>query len=210
MHKQLIFIDDSGDPGFKENTTSKIFLMAAVVFNSLDLVVETNNKIDKYRKQLGWKESREFKFRKISKQIKRDFIKCVQFCDFEIYAVYIEKSKYGTDFKFAKSNPLYSWAIKELLKIIPLKQARIKIDGESGRKYRLHLKSYLRKNINMYQNSIRSLKVKDSRDDNLIQLADVVAGAINRSFQLNKTDARDYIKLFADKIVEIKELNLKD
>ena len=42
----------------------------------------------------------------------------------------------------------------------------------------------------------------------LIQLADIIVGSINRSFQADKTDSEDYIRIIRKKIVELKLLNL--
>ena len=43
--KQFVFIDDSGDPGFKGAASSQNFIMAAVLFNDPDSVMYTNNNI---------------------------------------------------------------------------------------------------------------------------------------------------------------------
>ena len=37
-NKQLIFIDDSGDPGFKKTSSSKFVMAAAVFINSKEAV----------------------------------------------------------------------------------------------------------------------------------------------------------------------------
>lgn len=52
--------------------------------------------------------------------------------------------------------------------------------------------------------------VQDSRRDNLIQLADVIAGSINRSFQTDKTDSEDYLRIIKKKIVELRNLDLSE
>ena len=44
--------------------------------------------------------------------------------------------------------------------------------------------------------------------DNLIQLADMVVGSINRALIADKTDSVTYLNIIKKKIIEIKQLNL--
>ena len=208
MHKQLIFIDDSGDPGFNKKASSEIFLMAAVVFDDSKDASLANERIAAIRRHLHWRPNREFKFRKVDKKTKMYFLQEIYFCNFSIYAVYVNKLDYPAMFRFHKKEPLYTWSIKELIKTIHLNQAQIVIDGECGRNHKLHLSSFLRKGVGTEGRNIRNIKVRDSRSDNLIQLADMVAGAINRSFQTDKTDSDSYIGIIQKKIKNIKKLKL--
>ena len=84
----------------------------------------------------------------------------------------------------------------------------MKIDGKYGKKYKLRLGSYIRRELNMEEKKIGKFDVQDSQRDNLIQLADFITGSINRSLQADKTDARDYIRMIRNKIIELKELDL--
>ena len=211
MKKQLVFIDDSGDPGFKKGASSSNFIMAAALFINSENATLVNNAISKYRRSLGWKDEHEFKFRTSSKQIKLGFLSNVNQYLFDIYAVYLNKTNYPNVFKFSDNEKLYNWAIKELLAIMPLQEASIKIDGKYGKNYKLHVKIYIRKELNT--NTVKKVKdfnVQDSRRDNLIQLADIIAGSINRSLQSDKTDSDEYIYYIKNKINRLKLLNLEE
>jgi len=209
MNKQLIFIDDSGDPGFKEGISSSAFVMAAAIFIDSEVATKVNEEISKYRKELGWKDEHEFKFRKAPKRVKLQFLKIVNQYEFDIYAVYLNKSDYPNAFKFSDDEKLYNWATKELLAIMPLKNARIKADGKYGRKYKLRVKTYIRQELNSStEKRIDDFDIQDSVHDNLIQLADIIVGSINRSFQKDKTDANDYINIIKKKIIKLKVLDL--
>ena len=70
--KQLVFIDDSGDPGVKTHSSSH-FVMAAVVFNDDLVAEEVALTMRKFRRQLGWTDDHEYKFNKT----KKDYIKQV-------------------------------------------------------------------------------------------------------------------------------------
>lgn len=204
MGKQLVFIDDSGDPGFKE-TSSANFVMAAAVFIDSDVADELSNEIDKYRDSLRWRKKTEFKFSKDRKEIIAGLLKIVREYDFEIYAVYLDKTRFGGMLDIIDKNKLYNWTIAELLKIIPLGNTKVKIDGRSGKQNMKKTAAYLRHELNGVTRRLE-IGFEDSRDNNLIQLADLIAGSINRSLNKDKTDATSYVQILRDKIKAIKEV----
>ena len=63
MSKQLIFIDDSGDPGFKKGASSN-FVMAAALFIDPEVAMSLSRRISDYRRSLEWRDEHEFKFAK--------------------------------------------------------------------------------------------------------------------------------------------------
>lgn len=205
---QLIFIDDSGDPGFKEGVSSSNFILAAALFIDSDTAKLVNDAIAEYRRLLGWRDGHEFKFRTTAKDIKLQFLRNVRKFPFEIYAVYLNKADHPNVFKFSDGEKLYNWATKELLAVMPLEEAKVKIDGKYGKQYKLHVKTYIRKELNTKARKVADFGVQDSKRDNLIQLADIIAGSINRAFQPEKTDSEEYIRIIKKKIVELKKLDL--
>ena len=209
MPRQLVFIDDSGDPGFKEGASSSTFIMAGAVFISEKDASLVDKAIADYRRELGWKPEHEFKFRKAPKKVKIRFLKIVNAYHFEIYAVYIRKSDYPNMFKFSDDEKLYNWTNKELLSIMPLAEASVKIDGKYGRKHASRVKTYIRKELNVEgARKIKDFDVRDSVRDNLVQLADMVAGSINRSVRADRTDSDIYAKIIRNKIIKLKLLDL--
>jgi hypothetical protein len=60
---------------------------------------------------------------------------------------------------------------------------------------RLQLEKYLKKKINVDDEIIRKIKTEPSHSNNLIQLADMVCGAIGRSYKLDKADRMTYRKI---------------
>lgn len=208
--EQLVFIDDSGDPGFKKGVSSSHFLLAAALFMDSDTARAVNDAIIEYRRSLGWRDGHEFKFRTTAKDIKLQFLKNACKFPFEIYAVYLHKANHPNVFKFSSGEKLYNWATKELLAIMPLEEAKVKIDGKYGKQYKLYVKTYIRKELNTESRKIANFGVQDSRRDNLIQLADIIAGSLNRSFQSDKTDSEEYIRIIKKKIITLKELDLNE
>ena len=207
---QLIFIDDSGDPGFKKGVSSSNFILAAALFIDPDTAKLVNDAIIEYRRSLGWRDGHEFKFRTTAKDIKLQFLKNICKFPFEIYAVYLHKANHPNVFKFSDGEKLYNWATKELLATMPLEEAKVKIDGKYGKQYKLHVKTYIRKELNTNSRKVAEFGMQDSRRDNLIQLADIIAGSINRSFQTEKTDSNEYIRVIKKKIVKLQKLDLNE
>ena len=152
-------------------------------------------------------DEHEFKSRKAPKRVKLSFLQIASKYDFEIYAVYLKKSDYPNVFNFSDDKKLYNWATKELLKTMPLQNAIVKMDGKYGKKYKLRVKSYIRRELRGSK-KIGDFDTQDSVHDNLIQLADMVVGSINRSLQTEKTDSKEYIRIIKKRIINIKQLNL--
>ena len=209
MNKQLVFIDDSGDPGFKKGASSSTFVMAGAIFIGSEIIDLVSDAIDEYRRSLGWKDTHEFKFRTASKRIKLEFLKIISRYAFDVYAVYVDKERYPNAFQLADSENLYHWATKELLSIMPLDNASVRIDGKYTKRHKLKVKTYIRRELNTGSDKkVLDFNTSDSRRDNLIQLADIVVGSINRSFQKDKTDSDEYIEIIKDKIIKLVPLNL--
>lgn len=195
--KQLIFIDDSGDAGVKARSSSHL-VMSAVVFNDDLIAEEVALEMRKFKRQLGWTDDHEYKFNKTKKDYVKQLLRLVSSYDFAVYAVVVNKAKFKT---MPKS--LYNDSISELLRLIPLDKASIKVDGSSGTDYTKRAVSYIRKNTNAKTGQIREIKFGDSKENVLLQLADLVASSIYRSTQTSKADHKDYIAILRQHIVNI-------
>lgn len=204
MNKQLIFIDDSGDPGFK-STSSANFVISAVLFTDSKIAMNVSKCISGFRKSLGWRHDNEFKFSKVRKDIVIELLGLVSKYDLQVYAVYIDKSNFKYVSQIIDQEKLYNWTIKELLITIPVEEAKIKIDGRSSKRNMLKTATYLRRELNINSRKVE-IKFEDSVNDNLIQLADLIAGSINRSINKDKTDTKTYINIVKHKVRQIKQI----
>ena len=187
--------------------------MAAALFIDSEIATAIMHEIDNYRKSLGWKYNHEFKFTKNPKEVVAEMLTRVKPYDFKVYAVYIEKSDFReispTLAPFFDKEKLYNWTIKELLREIPLNTAKITIDGRSSKQHKKNTATYLRREINGDNSKKLEFKFDDSVTTDLLQLADLIAGSINRSLQPDKTDSKDYISIFKDKIVKIQKITFR-
>ncbi len=201
----LIFIDDSGDPGFKLNKgSSKFFVIACVIFEDNLVAEEVALMMKKYRRELGWQDYREFKFNKTRKDYVKEVLRRVSKYSFTVRAILVDKEKIYSNELRNKQDSFYNYVIKEVLSKIPnLNQTKVYLDGHSGRQYKKMALSYFKKQINVDSKRISKFQFVDSKTNNLIQLADLVAGSIYRSCQLDKTDRDDYLKIIEAKIDNI-------
>ena len=205
MKRQLVFIDDSGDPGFKVGSSAYL-VMACAVFMSDDTAEQVSGAIRQLRKDRNLNERYEFKFHTTKKSLIEELLTIVSEYDFKVSAIYIDKSKTKDFFYLVDRPKLYNWAMKELLMRLPLKDARIRIDGRSSKEHMRQTSTYLRKELNKKSHKILNVRFEDSTRNDLIQLADLIAGSVNRSLQKDRDDAKEYLKIIKSKVDQIAEI----
>jgi hypothetical protein len=83
-----------------------------------------------------------------------------------------------------------------------MKNAKIIIDGSGDRTFRKNLNSALRRRLR--EGAIRDVRFKDFKNDVLVQLADMCAGAIGRSYRDRKDNNR-WREMLAPRINDIWE-----
>ena len=143
----LVFIDDSGDPGFKlDSGSSRFFVIACIVFDDNLDAEETALKIKRLRKSLKWRDEHEFKFNKATKQVRIEFLKTVNDCSFRIRAIVADKSLIRSNDLRKNKNLFYNYMIKEVLSKSDgsIKNASIRLDGHEDRAYKQAATTYFR------------------------------------------------------------------
>ena len=196
----LIFIDESGDPGFKlaRGSTSH-FVVAMVIFDKNEDAELTSEVIKNALIDLKIKP--EFKFSKSRDGIRDEFFNKIKHCKFRVRALVVDKKNIYSPTLRENDEKFYNYFVKQLINFDELKlnNASIKIDGSGDREFKNELLRYLRSQIK--PNLTFKVKFVDSQKDALIQLADMVAGAIYRSYPNNARDAnRSWRKAISDKI----------
>lgn len=196
-----VFIDESGDAGFKfDKGSSDFFVIAMIVFDDDLEMTRTSVAVGLLKRKIGFEDYREFKFHKLSKKIRVMFFTEIKKFKFKIISLSVDKRKI-ISIKFKNNIKLfYINAIKMLEKINNISDSgiKIKLDGGGGKLFKRNFSSYLRKELNLKdKNIIRNLKFVDSKNNSLIQLADMVAGALRKSIESNEKDKdiyRDILK----------------
>ena len=204
----LIFIDESGDAGFKLNAgSSKYFTLALVAFQNHDEALAADDRISLLRKQQGLPDNFEFHFNKVNFAYRRMFLKAIASYDFFYFAVVINKANLARrELQFRES--LYNYACELLFEEAKswVSNAVVIIDESGSKNFRSELKRYLVRRLTDDSGKclIRKVRTQDSSKNNLVQLADMVVGAVARSFTAKK-DAREYRSLIVhrEKKVEV-------
>ena len=200
--RQLIFIDDSGDPGLKKSNT-KHLIIAAVVLTGHKNLEQLSSAINGFRTKLNWNELDEFKFSSTRKSLIKDLLITIRQLEFESYILIIDKTKLIAPPRLFSGETLYNYAIKELLCRLDLFEPIITIDGVYDKQQARKIRTYLRQALKKHGIEQCKINFVDSRKESIIQLADIIAGSIARSFDTTKNDRNDYLKLIKMKIKKI-------
>lgn len=192
----LVFIDDSGDPGFKfEKGSTNLFVIASIIFSD-DLEVErVGVSIKELKRILKFSDDVEFKFNKSSKKTREAFLRSINGFDFKIRCLIVDKRIIKSDKLKTDRNSFYSYAIKLLLENSggSILNAKIRIDGSGDRVFRKRFLTYLRKQLNTKQKKvIKNCKLVDSKNNVLIQMVDMIAGSVKRFHDKSKNDFAAY------------------
>jgi hypothetical protein len=198
----LVFIDESGDPGFKiSKGSSDVFVAALVAFRAREIASETQAAIDEIAKQLKIKT--EFKFSKSRPEVRDAFFQAVQPHAFLVRAIVVEKERIYSKRLRSEKESFYSFFVKSMLKFDNglLQDAKVVIDGNGDREFRQELGKYLRRHCG--SGAIKSIRFKESETDRLVQLADMCAGAIARSFKPDRDDRCRWRRMLGAKIEDV-------
>lgn len=199
----LVFIDESGDTGFKlQKGSSAHFVIVLIIFDEELESEETALKIKKLRKRLKKSEKYEFKFNKCNKEYRCAFLNEIKNSNFKVRAIVLDKEKIYSQ-NFRKNKELfYNFALRNVLEHNnnTIKNAKIRLDGRGERIFRQQLSLYLRRYLNTQTIKImKNLRFRDSKKDVLIQLADMVAGSLRRFYDRSTGDWDIYWKIIKPK-----------
>lgn len=200
----LIFLDDSGDPGFKLNKGSTShFIIAMVIFDDELEAEKTAVAIKELKRKLGFSENMEFRFFKNSQNVRVKFLETVKKFKFRVRCLIVDKSVIHSDELKNSKNSFYAYFIKEILKNSnnTILNAKIRMDGSGDRIFRKNFFAYLRRELNSSEKKImRNCKMVNSKSNVLVQMADMVAGSLNRAENISKNDRLIYKNIIKNHI----------
>lgn len=188
----LVFIDESGDPGFKmEKGSSPVFVTSMVIFDEKERAAEAQQRIISLRNSLGVKP--EFKFNKCCIDYRDAFFaECGQM-DFRSRFVVVEKDRIYSPALRTYKESFYKYFVRSMIQHDggALINAKVVIDGSGDRKFKKAFATYLRRNLE--PGCVREISLKDSVKDPLVQLADMTAGAVARSYREDRADSHRWV-----------------
>lgn len=177
----LVFIDESGDPGFRlTKGSSPVFVTSMIIFADVRAAQETSRKITDLRAELGIKP--EFKFNKCKSVFRDRFFDEIGPCPFSARFVVVRKKLiYSPALKSVKES-FYKFFVRMMMRHDggALQNAKVVIDGSGDRLFKKQLRAYIRHHIP--RDCVARVDLRDSARDPLIQLADMAAGAVARSY----------------------------
>lgn len=198
----LVFIDESGDAGFKTNQgSSPVFVAAMVIFADGEAASQTEQCIA--RSEARRLHKGEFKFSKTRDDIRDRFFEAVSGCPFSVRAIVVKKDLIYSAHLRSDKESFYEFFVKQMLlnDNQRLSRARVVLDGSGDREFRQNLSAAIKKRVR--DGAIRSFKFSDSKSDALVQLADMCVGAIARSFREDRADRGRWRQMLRRQIEDV-------
>jgi hypothetical protein len=200
----LVFIDESGDPGFDiARGATPVFVVAMVIFSSNEDAAETQTVIAGSEARRIHKP--EFKFNKCSDHVRDLFFEAVRLCPFVVRAILVRKELIYSSGLSSEKEKFYEYFVGQMMRRDNglLNDARVIIDGSGDREFRRNLNAAMRRKLG--QGAIKDVRFKDSRSDVLVQLADMCAGAIARSHRPDRKNPWRWRNMLLPRIDDVWE-----
>ncbi|HEY8579908.1 MAG TPA: DUF3800 domain-containing protein [Beijerinckiaceae bacterium] len=174
----FIFIDESGDAGFKLTSGSSArFVIVLVLFRDAAHRDFARSRIEQLRAELGFQN--EFRFSKSSDRMRDRFFEMLGGCALEVRALVIRKELVRSAEVLRGGEAFYDVSIRAAIEhcASDVVDAEVVIDGRGERRFARALQAHGRKPF------IRRVSFRDSRKEPLVQLADMAAGGIARAYR---------------------------
>lgn len=200
-----IFLDESGDLGFKSKS-SKWFLFTIVLTNNHRRIEKVVKKIRNSLKK-KYKKVNELHAYHTQPAIRKRMLKLLsENKDLKVLCVILNKKKVYIDLQNQK-NYLYNYAANILLdrlhnkKLIDTNEPiELYIDQKDTNRFlRDNFEKYLKQNFTKRGNGKVNIKIKPSHTEKCLQAVDFISWAIFRKYEKGESE---YYELIKDNIIE--------
>lgn len=191
----IIFLDESGDAGFKLGQgSSRFFIISLVIFDSYEDAEQVAESIQAVRNILQKSAEFKFKFSKMNDYFRLQFLEAMRDQPFRVRSIIVDKQLLTSDGLRRDKEKFYSYFVRQVLEHNQgsIQVAKLRVDGSGDRGFKRAFSTYLRRELGSI---LSDCKFRDSKSDDLIQLADMVAGATRRAFDPEKQDATFYDRI---------------
>jgi hypothetical protein len=133
----LVFIDESGDPGFKIVAGSTpVFALAMIIFDDHAEGARTQAVVARALRRLGVKP--EFRFNKCRADLRDQFFEAISDCRFRVRAIVIQKNLIWSHRLRSDVDSFYRFFLKSMMKFddASLNHATVIIDGSGAREFK--------------------------------------------------------------------------
>jgi uncharacterized protein DUF3800 len=194
----LAFIDESGDCGLKFGKgSSAYFTCVVVMFEENSAADACDHSVDALRASLQRPRGQEFHFTDSSDKVRARFLETVAQNEFHYAGLVINKRRLSGE-RFQDAKQMYEFTVGIVCdQVRPLlDDAKIIIDKNGDRAFRQTLEKSLKAQMTRLDGTCRTRKVtmESSHSNNLVQVADMICGAVGRSFTQNDDRFRKLVR----------------
>jgi hypothetical protein len=197
--------DEAGDISFAfDKGASRYFVVAMIATSSPDTLRQVLTNV---RQDSGLDSRYEFRFHHLSSaKLRQRVLGALAEADFESWAIIADKTALPDSFKVMHRLDFYLYFLTELIQLIPStkRDDAILILDEFGSAELLRRELRRFMTVRAIPRHFRKVEVRRSRSEPLIQVADLVAGAILRRDTKDDADAFDYLEPKIKKILEFR------
>ena len=190
----LVFIDESGDPGFKiERGSSPIFVISMVIFDHSSVARQCESAIEHMRRKL--RVNPEFKFNRCHANVRDAFFDGTAPFRFRARSIIVRKELIYSCHLKGKKETFYKFFIRNMMQHDggALRDAKVVIDGSGDKAFKGQFKAHLRRHLDI--SCVKEVELRDSKKDSLVQLADMVAGAVARSYKPDRANSDRWLSM---------------
>jgi len=183
----LVFIDESGDAGFRLGEgSSPMFVAAMVIFETAEDAADTERLIQASEARRVHKG--EFKFSRTRSDVRDLYFQTIAAGRFRVRAIVVRKQDIYSPHLRADKESFYEFFVKNMLRHDNgrLANARVVIDGSGDREFKRNLSAAIKQRVR--DGAVRECRFSNSANDHLVQLADMCVGAIARSYRSDRDD----------------------
>lgn len=195
--------DEAGDVSFTfDKGASRYFVVAVIATPDPDGL---RHLLANLRQDSGLRADYEFSFHSLSSpHLRRRVLSSLAQADFEAWALIADRTALPDAFKVMRRLDFYIYFVTELIRLIPPEKregATLILDEfGSAAQVRTELRRFM--SVRNIPRHFKRVVVKRSRSESLIQVADLVAGAILRRDTRDDADAFDYLARKVKQILE--------
>ncbi len=202
----VIFVDESGDTGFKFERGSSRYLVACLVgFDSEEQYKASSDSLDALRVRWGRDEDHEFHFSALNRRRKLEALEATLAGEFWVYSFVLNKAQLW-DGALRQKHHMYQRAVSWLLEnaILKMPKSDLVFDRCGNRDFYAAIQSHIHHACQQARlDHPKSFVAMDSRKSNGLQIADLVAGSVARIYS-DKPNAREPYQLISNRFVSFR------
>lgn len=188
----LVFIDDSGDCGFKfDDGSSRYLVLAASVFKSRTESQDAWKRVNASRfvgagPLASFVLKTEYKYAKTKLIHKDRFFEELKPASFYVRAIVVDKQRITSSHLRNNPNDMKAYMLMQLLTHTfgQVRDAKLVVDGNDTTSFGMQGKEYYLNRINTEcPGTLSDVEFVDSKKNELIQMTDMIAGSLRKSIE---------------------------